>query len=499
MQKHTSLEMSMLADFRCLISRIGLFSLFLISTTSLAKQEDSLFIKVNAWLKNNGKSFQLLKTATETIGHRLTGSPNGALAESFVFEQLNQAGLEEVKFEPFQFKAWKRGACSLEIVPYRSDNYLKINAVSLANTGSASGNWFIVDGGDGLEADLIKIAGKIKDNCLLINLGLTRKDSGRHNLHRAEKVSLAIKYGAKSVIFVHPSSNDQVLTGTASLTGESVDIPAICISGKDGVLVRDWLKTERLMADMKVQNQRSEGSARNVTAFIKANEATKETIVFTAHLDCWDLATGATDNGLGAFTLIDVARAVHQFKHVLKRNVLFIWTMGEEQGLLGSRYLVSKMKEEKTLSNVRLVINLDMVGNPKGFNAFNWPGLSGLMQDFGKKAQKMVPTFQNTLENQAGLHSDHQPFMLNGIPVVSAISNLPDSIYECYHADCDNIKLIQAQYLESSATIHSLLGLEIGKTKKLNFRPLNDKMLGKWLVKNGLKEKLEISGEWNWK
>jgi hypothetical protein len=95
----------MLADFRCLISRIGLFGLFLISTTSLAKQEDSLFIKVDAWLKRNGKSFQLLKTATETIGHRLTGSPNGALAESFVFEQLTKGGLEEVKFEPFQFKA----------------------------------------------------------------------------------------------------------------------------------------------------------------------------------------------------------------------------------------------------------------------------------------------------------------------------------------------------------------------------------------------------------
>jgi hypothetical protein len=173
--------------------------------------------------------------------------------------------------------------------------------------------------------------------------------------------------------------------------------------------------------------------------------------------------------------------------------------MGEEQGLLGSRFLVNKMKEKKTLSNISLVINLDMVGNPKGFNAFNWPGLSGVMQDFGKKVKQIVPTFQNMIENQAGLHSDHQPFMLQGIPVVSAISNLPDSIYECYHADCDNIKLIQAQYLESSAVIHSFLGLEIGKTKKLNFRPLNDKMLGKWLVKNGLKEKLEISGEWNWK
>jgi len=492
------LKKPFLHTFRVFYSHFGLLCWFLIPAISLAQPADSLFFQVNNWLKTNGKSFQLLQTATEKIGHRLTGSPNGNLAESFVFDQLSSAGLAQVKYEPFQFNAWKRGTCKLEIVPYRSDNFLKINAVSLANTGSATGNWFIVDGGDGLESDLLKIEGKIKDNCLLINLGLTKKDSGRHNLHRAEKVSLAIKYKAKSVIFIHPSSSDQVLTGTASLTGESVNIPALCISGKDGALVRDWLKTERLMADMQVKNIRSEGFARNVTAWIKAPEPTKETIVFTAHLDCWDLATGATDNGLGAFTLIDVARTIHQFRNVLKRNVLFIWTMGEEQGLLGSRFLVNKMKEEKSLSDIRLLVNLDMVGNPIGFNAFAWPKLSPWLQDFGLKAKQYVPTFQNKIVNEPGLHSDHQPFMLCGVPVASAISDLPDSIYECYHADCDNINLIQSQYLETSATVHAMLGLDLGRTKKLNFRKMSEKKLVKWLVKNRLNEKLKISGEWKW-
>jgi hypothetical protein len=61
----------------------------------------------------------------------------------------------------------------------------------LANTPSATGLWHIVDGGDGLEKDLQKINEKIKGNCLLLNLGLTKKDSGRRNLHRAEKISLS--------------------------------------------------------------------------------------------------------------------------------------------------------------------------------------------------------------------------------------------------------------------------------------------------------------------
>jgi len=477
-----------------------LFIFFLISTSHFLKAqgEDSLFKEVNNWLKVNGNSYQLLKTATEKIGHRLTGSKNGNEAETFVFDHLKQAGLEQVSYDPFQFQAWKRNTCKLEIVPNRSDNYLKINAVSLANTPSAKGSWFIVDGGDGLESDLLKISEKIKGNCLLINLGLIKKDSNRHNLHRAEKVSLALKYNARSVIFIHPSDNQQVLTGTASLTGESVSIPAICISGRDGALVRDWIKTERLMAEMDVVNVLSKGEARNIKAFIKAENETKETIVFTAHLDCWDLATGATDNGLGSFTLIDVAKAIHQFRKELKRNVLFIWTMGEEQGLLGSRHVAEQYLKAKRMSELKLIINLDMVGNPVGLNSFAWPGLSDFVQDFGKKAMITVPSFQNKNSASPGLHSDHQPFMLEGIPVLSANSALPDSIFECYHADCDKINLVQPQFMESSSIVHALLALDICRMKKLPFQYMKPKKLGKWLIRHGLKEKLQISGEWKW-
>jgi Zn-dependent M28 family amino/carboxypeptidase len=48
------------------------------------------------------------------------------------------------------------------------------------------------------------------------------------------------------------------------------------------------------------------------------------------------------DNGIGSFTIPDIAQAIQSSKQHLRRNVLFLLTMGEEQGLLGSRALAAQ-------------------------------------------------------------------------------------------------------------------------------------------------------------
>ncbi len=460
---------------------------------------DSAFARTARYLNENWQGYAQLNQACATIGHRLTGSLQGQKAETWIFDHLKSRGVENVQYDPFPFRAWKRKTCKLEVVPYKSDNYVGFEAVSLANTPSFKGAWLMIDGGDGLESDLRKLGAAIKGKCLVINLGLARTDSNRRNLHRAEKVSLALEFGAASVMFVHPSASDIRLTGTASLTGEVVSIPAICVSGSDGKLIREWMKSERLMADMDVQNEVADGSARNVVARIEAPIKTTETILFCGHLDCWDLGTGSVDNGIGSFALLDIAAALQKERRNLKRNVVILWTMGEEQGLLGSRHFVGSLKSAGTLEDIRAVINLDMVGNPVAFNDFDWPKADSWFASTQKKITPFVPSFQNAVTHDAGLHSDHQPFMLEGIPVFSTGSSMPDSIYRCYHANCDLMNLVRPEDMKTSAMVHSLAGLQLAMVPKIPFRAMNEKKLVKWLKKHNLKEKLEISKEWRWK
>lgn len=479
-----------------LISGLFFVSIF----TAHSQADPELQKSILSFLDKNARGYALLGQATSSIGHRLTGTPNGHAAETFVYNQLKALGIKEVSYDPFPVNVWQRKSCQLEVVPNRSDDYQSFEAVSLANTPSASSTWSLVDGGDGLEKDLQKLGDKIKGKCLLINLGLTKTDSGRKNLHRAEKVSLAIRYGASSVLMVHPKEADILLTGTASLTGKTTSIPALCISGKDGKAIREWMKKFSLLAEMKVENLlASSGQARNVVARFPSSKPSRETIVFCGHLDSWDLSVGALDNGIGSFTLIDLAQAMQSLDGKLDRNVEIIWFMGEEEGLLGSKYLVESRKTKGTLPEVKAVVNLDMTGNPIGFNAFAWPKAEKWFKEQCAGFSSLVPTYTNANSNEPGLHSDHQSFMLEGIPTFGAVSKMPDSVYACYHANCDNYNLVQPEWMLSSAKVHALLALELGTGAKFPFSSMKEKKLTKWLRKYGLKEKLEISGEWRWK
>ena len=59
-----------------------------------------------------------------------------------------------------------------------------------------------------------------------------------------------------------------------------------------------------------------------------------------AHLDSWDLGTGAEDNGVNAAMMIDIARSFKALGVVPRRTVRFVLFTGEEQGMLGSEAYV---------------------------------------------------------------------------------------------------------------------------------------------------------------
>ena len=90
----------------------------IISSCTEEKKELSnaeLFAKIDAEIKANAQAYNTLKEASETIGHRLTGSENGAKAETYVYNKLKEYGFEDVEYQPFAVEAWSRGEVSLSI------------------------------------------------------------------------------------------------------------------------------------------------------------------------------------------------------------------------------------------------------------------------------------------------------------------------------------------------------------------------------------------------
>lgn len=471
-------------------------SLLFLSVSSAFSQSKpawkNTFTRINDEVEKNAAVYSNLKDATERIGHRLTGSENGAKAEQFAYDLLKSYNFD-VKFQPFEAESWSRGDIAVKVddKPYK--------AVSLAHSPvKADVTATIVDAGNGLEEDYLKNPDAVKGKIVLIPIGLLPDaKKGLHNLHRSEKTALATKYGAIGAIFFNEAPGEILLTGTASVTGKLIPIPAVSVSNNDGLQLKELLKQKTTSASIKLTNFSGTVKARNVIATLKGKSQPKEKVVIGGHLDSWDLATGAIDNGIGSFSVIDIARTFSALHLQPERTIEFVLFMGEEEGLLGSKAYMQQALKDGSSKNIRYMINLDMANDPKGYYATTDED-KALFQSIGSIAQSIDTSFKNSFSTGFGLHSDHQPFMLRGIPTSGVGGHLSKEVLNCYHADCDAFDLVNEQELKNTVRFTAMLLYGLADAKQLQAKHTPDDILKEKLIKSNLKEPLQIAGEWRW-
>ncbi|NVK83221.1 MAG: M28 family peptidase [Cytophagia bacterium] len=479
---------------------IILLFVFAIAVSCSPKKDDqaTVFKKINEEALANSRAYETLEEATKTIGHRLTGSEEGAKAEEYTYNLMKSYGLE-VEYQPFEVESWSRG--DIEVQIGAQGNLEAMPAVTLAHSPvSAEITGEIVDMGNGVDADYEARPDAVKGKIALVYIGtLPNSPKGTPGLHRSEKTALATKYGAIGIIIINQVDGGVLLTGTASVTGSLIPIPAVCIGKEDGMALKETLEKTKQFASIKMTNQSGLINARNVIATIKGSELPNEKVIVGGHLDSWDLATGAIDNGIGSFAVLDMARTFAALDLKPKRTVQFVMFMGEEEGLLGSRYLVNQAIENGTIDQIKYVMNQDMSGNPVGFGTGGRPAAEAFFKQIGQEIMAVdSSTFKNQVSNGAGLHSDHQPFMLQGVPYTSPSSNLDRSIYGCYHSDCDDFDLVNKEHMVNNVRFSSMMLYALADTDTLPAQKLNDAETKAFLENHDLKLKLQIGGDWRW-
>ena len=466
-----------------------------------AKPEwNDLFAKINQEVLTHSNAYNSLKIASKTIGHRTTGSVNGHKAESYTFNLLKSYGFTSLRFQPFEVESWSRGNLTVQIGS-SLDKLKTVKSVSLAHSPVASDiSLEVVDMGNGVEDDYLAAPDKVKGKIALVYLGtLTGSKAGTPSLHRSEKTAIATKYGAKGIIVINTADKGVLLTGTASVTGKLIPIPAVCVGKEDGMELKTQLQNGPLFSHIQMTNHSGLIKARNVIATINGTSLPKEKIVVGGHLDSWDLATGAMDNGIGSFSVLDMARTFKALKLQPARTIDFVMFMGEEEGLLGSRAYVDGAIKDKSIDQIRYMLNYDMTNDPKGYHTSDAES-KDLFEAIGNIAKQLDTNFKNSFSVGAGLHSDHQPFMLHGVPTGGgAGGSLPKGAGPCYHADCDVFSLVEDKGMRNTVRFNTMLLYGIADAAELKAKHFTDEETRLFLIKNNLKEPLTIAGEWRWK
>jgi Zn-dependent M28 family amino/carboxypeptidase len=479
--------------------KLLLFSLpiiFLMSCDANQKEKQNVLNAINQEVQENSKAYSNLEKMTSEIGHRLTGSENGAEAEEYTYELLKSYGYEDVAYHEFEVEAWARDSVRLEI-----NNEEVEEVVSLGHSPvSADVKHEVIDVSNGLRADFDSLKEEVKGKIVLVYIGILEgSPEGLKNIHRSEKTALAIEYGAKGIIITNQVPGGVLLTGTASVTGSLIDIPAICISYEKGMELKQQLNSgEGISARIQMSNTSEMIKSRNVIATLAAQAKTDENIIIGGHLDSWDLSTGAIDNGIGIAAILDIARTYKALDLQPKRNIKFVFFMGEEQGLLGSKKMVKNLADEEELGNVAYMMNIDMSGNPKGFNAAGREEMVPVFDKIGYKIQEVDSAYENTNANKAGLHSDHQSFMMEGVPVVGLVGNLEQKVYSYYHSNGDDFSLVNEEHLKNTVRFGGMFLWELANLEEIPAKNLDFEQTKEFLIQQGLREELELGNEWKW-
>ena len=101
------------------------------------------------------------------------------------------------------------------------------------------------------------------------------------------------------------------------------------------------------------------GTSENVLARLPGSQPGGKAFLLAAHYDSVPTGPGATDNGSGVASMLETLRAL-QAGPPLRNDVIFLFTDGEERGLIGARAFVD---QHRWARDVGVVLNLDTRGN----------------------------------------------------------------------------------------------------------------------------------------
>jgi len=164
---------------------------------------------------------------------------------------------------------------------------------------------------------------------------------------------------------------------------------------------------------------------------------------------------GANDGGSSTGLLLELARSLSRKPRI--DDIYVVWFDGEEafrqewagvDNLYGSRHLAEKWRKDQTLTRLKALINVDMIGDKSLDIKRETNSNPRLLRLVWETAAELGYQAYFINENLA-TDDDHMPFVQLGVPALDII----DFDYPPWHEDSDTLDKLSAQSLEVVGTV----------------------------------------------
>src|SRR5215471_17846260 len=414
-----------------------------------------------------------LRRLTDEIGGRVSGTLAMQHAVQWARQAFTAAGADSVHTEGFEIpNSWSEGATEMTATTGHQVSSttmgggtilssFRVRAVSVAWAPALAPvkHVPVVDVGEGTDADFQK-AGDVAGKIILVHTTVlkTWDDLFAEYTNAPPVIDRAVKAKVKAIAFMATREHDILYRHTNASAREIDRLPMVIVAREDGERIARLLASGSLVwADLSIPNQLG-GPVKtsNVIAELRGSVKPDEFVILGAHLDSWELGTGALDNGCNAALVVDALRAIKASGVAPRRSIRFILFSGEEEGLLGSRVYAFNHRSE--LDKAAGVLIFDSgTGKTTGFSV---GGRKDVLYTAKDLIAPLVQFDVKDLKTDMEWGTDHFDFMLEGVPTFVADQQEANYL-ENYHAVSDTYDKVDFPQLKKHVAEAALFAFQL--------------------------------------
>ncbi|MFO0877654.1 MAG: M20/M25/M40 family metallo-hydrolase [Gemmataceae bacterium] len=444
--------------------------------------------------KSSSELMANLTHLCDAIGPRLTGSAALQRANEWAADKMRSYGLANVRLEPYTIpEGWQRGTATATLVEPLAGRPLTVASMGWypGTKGKVRGEVVYLKAEKTAELEAYK--GKLSGAMVLLTAPrqVARLDQlgkptdptrgpagnfGRRSMSELQAFRKSLyafleKEGVAAV-FQDAGKPLGLLTmtgswGTGDRSSATNRIPTLFVAHQHyDLLYRLATRTTgpRPRLDLEVNNTFIPGPVKvfNTVGEIVGSEKPNEYVVVGAHLDSWDLAQGATDNGTGSSVVLEAARMISRSGVRPKRTIRFVLFSGEEQGLHGSKAFADKHKDDLARTSAALVHDTG-TGRVKGIGTGGRPIHRAILE---RELKTLSEVGVSDFDAPTGGGSDHVSFSRLGVPGFMLVQDMSTYSYT-HHTQADTLDAADEKNLIQGAQVMAVTAVRIANLNGL--------------------------------
>lgn len=414
-------------------------------------------------------AYRELEYLTDSIGPRPQGSVQADAAAHYVADEMRKLGLD-VHLESVPVHRFERGTDSAELVEYPGQvkgttQRVFVTALGGNSPTTAAGitaDVLVVNNFEELEqlgrdrvAGKVVVFNEIYDHRKAI-AGQSGAAYGEAVRYRGTGAVAAVALGAVGVLV--RSAGDGAYRLPHAGWSQPTPIPAGAITAEDAGLISRLAARGRVRIHLTLTTKLGpEVQGYNVIADLKGSEHPEQVVIVSGHLDSWDLATGAIDDGAGVVSAMETAELVRKLNLHPRRTLRVIAWMDEEMGAAGAdTYTKNRISEA---ANHIGAIESDLgAEHPLGFHAKITENASkqlspvlDVLSSFGSNLLQIVPKSPET---------DIEPLAEKGVPAFGIWQN-GLTYFTYHHTPADTLDKVVPEELRENAACMAVMGFAL--------------------------------------